>query len=121
MSAVRIRYRPLAGGPTRKDGQRLLKADGCNTPTIDNSTRQDTLVMGGRQVKSAESIVDEFIDQVRAEMARQGISMSELARRAECGRPYLHRVLSREQCPTLDWAEKVAQVLGLTFTLEKIS
>ena len=67
------------------------------------------------------SIVDEFIETVTIEMQRQGLTMTELARRAECGRPYLYRVLSREQSPSLEWAEKVAAVLGLAFTLEKIS
>jgi DNA-binding phage protein len=65
--------------------------------------------------------VDEFIEHVEAEMERQGISLSELARRAECGRPYLHRVLARTQSPSLEWAEKVAAALGMQFTLEKMS
>ena len=61
--------------------------------------------------------MDEFIDQVVIEAERQGISLSELARRAGCGRPYLHRVLHGEQSPTLQWAERVAAVLGMKFTL----
>lgn len=67
------------------------------------------------------SIVEEFIETVVAEMQRQGLTMTELAKRAECGRPYLYRVLNREQSPSLEWAEKVAEALGLAFNLEKIS
>lgn len=77
--------------------------------------------MVGRQYQVAGTIVEEFIEQVEAEVERQGISLSELARRAGCGRPYLHRVLTRQQSPSLEWAEKVAEALGLTFTLEKIA
>ena len=77
--------------------------------------------MVAKQYVWTVSIVDEFIEQVQAEIQRQGITLSELARRAECGRPYLYRVLTREQSPSLEWAEKVAAALGLSFTLEKIS
>lgn len=73
-----------------------------------------------RRTISQGPIVDEFVERVVEEMERQSISHSELARRADCGRPYLYRVLAREHSPSLDWAEKVAAVLGLEFSLKKI-
>lgn len=72
-----------------------------------------------RQASLRVSVVDEFIDQVQREIELQGVSLSELARRAGCGRPYLYRVLTRQQSPSLEWAEKVADALGLEFTLQK--
>lgn len=71
--------------------------------------------------RKSRSVVDEFVEQVIREMELQGVTHSELARQAECGRPYLYRVLAREQAPSLEWAEKVAAVLGLRFHLEKIA
>lgn len=57
--------------------------------------------------------MDEFIEIVEREMVSQKITLSELARLAGVGRPYLHRVLCREQIPSVAWAEKVASVLGI--------
>lgn len=67
------------------------------------------------------SFVVEFVQAVEQEMKKQGMTLTELARRAKIGRPYLHRVLSGEHAPTLEWAEKVAAVLGLAITVKKIA
>lgn len=63
--------------------------------------------------------MDEFIRIARAEIERQGLNLSEVARNAECGRPYLHRVLSGEQSPSLEWVEKISKVLGISVRFEK--
>ena len=65
--------------------------------------------------------VDDFIGIVKTEIDRTHMSMSELARVAECGRPYLHRVLSGEQSPSLEWVEKISRALGIRVRFEKTS
>lgn len=67
------------------------------------------------------SLVDEFIALMRKEMDRQGMSISELARKAQIGRPYLHRVMNHEHSPSLEWVERVAAALGMEVTIQKIS
>lgn len=69
--------------------------------------------------KTRETLVDQFITELRKAMDASGISASELARRAGVGRPYLHRVLSGDQNPSLDWVERVAKVLGMTVTIKR--
>lgn len=64
------------------------------------------------------SVMDDFIKLVESEMVAQEISLSELARMAAVGRPYLHRVLSKEQVPSVEWVEKVAGVLGINLVFE---
>lgn len=60
-----------------------------------------------------KSAVDEFVKSVEKRRKELGLSISELARKAKVGRPYLHRVLSGEQDPSLRWAEKIGRPLGL--------
>lgn len=60
-----------------------------------------------------EPAVDEFVKALKRRMKETGITPSELARQAECGRPYLYRVLSGEQTPSLEWAAKVGGKVGL--------
>jgi ribosome-binding protein aMBF1 (putative translation factor) len=55
--------------------------------------------------------MEDFIQRVKKEMERQGLSECALARGAEVGRPYLHRVLKGQHTPTIEWAEKVATFL----------
>lgn len=69
-----------------------------------------------QQVESV--LVEQFVCAIEAAMERQGITPSELARNAGIGRPYLYRVLGREQSPSLDWIEKVAKTLGLSINLK---
>lgn len=72
--------------------------------------------MASKQAKKKQTAVEEFIEQVRARLVETGMSISELARNAGVGRPYLHRVLSGEQVPSLTNAEAVANALGLKIT-----
>ncbi len=65
--------------------------------------------------------MEEFIQRIETEMVQQDITMSELARAAGCGRPYLYRVLNREQSPSLEWAANVARTLGIAISFEKVS
>jgi transcriptional regulator with XRE-family HTH domain len=46
-------------------------------------------------------------------MDQLGWSISELAKKAKVSRPYLSRVLSGQQQPSLDRAEKIGKPLGL--------
>lgn len=72
--------------------------------------------MPSKQAKKQRTAVEEFIEQVRTRLLEKGMSISELAREAGVGRPYLHRILSGEQVPSLTNAEAVAKVLGLKIT-----
>jgi DNA-binding phage protein len=72
-----------------------------------------------RKRKSCQDVMQDFIEIVVTEMESQQLSMSELARRAEVARPYLHRVLSREQMPSMEWVQKVLAALHLRVTFEK--
>lgn len=77
--------------------------------------------MGGQKQAKTGVVVEEFLKIVENEMERQGITMSELARRAHCGRPYLYRVLGGEQIPTMEWAEKVAAVLQIQISFDALA
>jgi len=70
--------------------------------------------MATRQKKRV-SIVQEFIYAVRDKIDSEGMSMVELSHRSGVARPYLYRVLSSEQTPSLEIAEKIAAALGLEF------
>jgi DNA-binding phage protein len=63
--------------------------------------------------------VDEFIDKLVEKAERDGLSLSEVARRAGCGRSYLHRVIHGEQSPSFVWVQKVAKAVGLKLKLVK--
>ncbi len=64
-------------------------------------------------------MVDEFIEILEQEMEAQGMSIRELARLAKVGRPYLHRVLAGQQVPSVGWALRVADVLGVEIIFSK--
>ena len=64
----------------------------------------------------APGAVEEFIAQVNARLKETGISISELSRRSHVARPYIHRILSGEQVPSITTAESLARVLGLKIT-----
>jgi DNA-binding phage protein len=72
--------------------------------------------MANGQRKTA--LVETFVIAIEVAMQRQGLSPTELSRRADVGRPYLYRVLNREQSPSLEWIEKVSSVLGLKVNLK---
>lgn len=65
--------------------------------------------------------MNEFVSIVLKELDKKGMTRSELAAKAGVGRPYLYRVLNGEQTPSFDWAERVANVLGISimFKTEK--
>lgn len=71
-------------------------------------------------IKQEQSIVDTFIKAINAKVAAGEISMSELSRKAGVARPFLYRVLSGEQIPTMTIAEKIARAVGLAFNLKEI-
>jgi transcriptional regulator with XRE-family HTH domain len=72
--------------------------------------------MASKQLRKQPTAVEEFIEQVNARLDQTGMSISELARTAQVGRPYLHRILSGEQVPSLTIAEAIANAIGLKIT-----
>lgn len=63
--------------------------------------------------------MDDFVKALKQRMDETGITHTELARKAKCGRPYLYRVLSRDQLPSLAWATKVCKHIGLRIRITK--
>jgi transcriptional regulator with XRE-family HTH domain len=59
------------------------------------------------------SAVTDFIEQVNSKLDESGMSISELARLSGVARPYIHRILSGEQVPSLTIAEAIAGALDL--------
>ncbi len=57
--------------------------------------------------------MNDFVEKVRSRMEKMGWSISTLAKEAEVGRPYLSKVLSGKQKPSLESAEKIGKPLGL--------
>jgi transcriptional regulator with XRE-family HTH domain len=64
-------------------------------------------------------IVDDLIQIINAELKRRDWTISDLAERAECNRPYTSRVLSGQKNPTLEWVQKIAKPLGISVRFEK--
>ncbi|TWT49056.1 helix-turn-helix protein [Thalassoglobus neptunius] len=60
---------------------------------------------------------EEFRRIVKDELARQGMSQSELARRMSVSRPTVSQYLSGKFCPGLDVVEKFFNALGLPLHL----
>lgn len=47
--------------------------------------------------------------------------MTDLAKEAKVGRPYLYRVLGGKQAPTLPVAERIAKIVGLRIQTTEIA
>lgn len=69
--------------------------------------------------RSAGNTVDNFVEIIRRKADISGVSITELAHRAGVTRPYLHRVLSRKQGPSLEKASQIAEALGLSVVVKK--
>lgn len=65
------------------------------------------------QPKKGSALAD-FVELLRQKIDQEEITISELAKKAGVGRPYLHRVLSGDHVPTIDWMEKVGKHLGIS-------
>jgi len=61
-----------------------------------------------------EKTVSTFVAEIRKRLVARDMTISELAELAEVGRPYIHRVLTGEQTPTVEWMEKVGKILGMS-------
>ncbi len=61
----------------------------------------------------SERAVEEFVSKLKARMNKLGVKPTELAKKAGVGYPYLYRVLKGEQTPSLEWAAKVGEKVGL--------
>lgn len=59
------------------------------------------------------SSVDQFLQVVKAVMEAKGISIVALAEKSGLSRPYLSKVLSGHQKPSLEIADRIARPLGL--------
>lgn len=70
--------------------------------------------MATGQSRPGLAAVEEFITKVRNALDRKGWTIKELAKQAGVGRPYLHRILSGDQEPSLKKAEQIGAPLGLT-------
>jgi DNA-binding phage protein len=70
-------------------------------------------------ITSGMDVVSQFIQTVESERIAKKMSVAELARRTEVARPYLHRVLSGQQKPSLEWAGDVAVGLGINVDFQK--
>jgi predicted transcriptional regulator len=55
----------------------------------------------------------EFVKKVRQKLEEKDMSLYTLAEAAHVGRPYLHRVLAGQQTPTIEWMERVGNVLDI--------
>lgn len=73
--------------------------------------------MVSKSQSSDLTLMAEFRDLLTKRMEERGISISELSRTVPVGRQYLHRVLSGEQIPTVDWMEKVGKTVGIRVKL----
>ena len=61
----------------------------------------------------ADIMTERAVKRIRHEMTRQGLTISELAERAQVGRPYLSNVLAGYHSPSVDWLARVLGVLGV--------
>jgi DNA-binding phage protein len=69
-----------------------------------------------KAIRTNRSMSD-FVASVRQKLDEKSMSIHQLAVKAGVSRPYVHRVLSGEQSPTIEWMEKVARVLGISIQI----
>lgn len=62
---------------------------------------------------SGSPAVDEFVTKLKSRMSELGMKPTDLAKKADVGYPYLYRVLKGEQTPSMEWAAKVGNKVGL--------
>ena len=62
--------------------------------------------------------MDEIIAAIEAARKNKHVSISELARRADTTRAYIHRVIKGQHKPTLAWCLRVAHALDLDITIQ---
>lgn len=66
-------------------------------------------------MSSIPLLYENFVANLEAEMARQGISQSELARRSGISRRTINRILRRlDKNPSLEVCEKLAMAVGIS-------
>jgi len=57
--------------------------------------------------------MESLIKAINGRIESEGISISELARRADVNRPFLSRILGGKTIPTVTMASKIANAVGL--------
>lgn len=60
-----------------------------------------------------ESAVEDFVTKLKGRMDALDLTPRDLAKKAKVGYPYLYRVLKGDQEPSMAWAEKVGNHVGL--------
>ena len=75
--------------------------------------RKDTLAMPRVQTKKRTTVMESLIKAINGRIESEGISISELARRADVNRPFLSRILGGKTIPTVTMASKIANAVGL--------
>jgi transcriptional regulator with XRE-family HTH domain len=63
--------------------------------------------------RRSRNSVQQFLDAIKSAIESKGISITALAEKAELSRPYLSKVLSGHQEPSLDVADRIAKAVGL--------
>ena len=66
----------------------------------------------GKSTRSPHRVTVQLLDDLRSEMARQHVGPSELARRADLNRVYVHCVARGRNVPGLDWVVRAFEALG---------
>lgn len=67
--------------------------------------------------RKGKRTVDDFVSRVKERLESTGMSISELAVASKISRPYVSRVLSRHQTPSLDIADRIAACVGLKISI----
>jgi len=65
------------------------------------------------QTKKRTTVMESLIKAINGRIESEGISISELARRADVNRPFLSRILGGKTIPTVTMASKIANAVGL--------
>ena len=71
------------------------------------------------QTRVTDRLMDDLKKEIKRAVKVHGMSMTEIADRAEIGRAYLHRIRDGKQTPSLMIAAKIADAIGMKLTLEK--
>jgi len=63
--------------------------------------------------------MDRFIAEIKRAMVAEGVTITELARRAQTHRTYLHRVFAGSCSPSLAWCHRVADAVGVEVIIRR--
>ena len=72
-------------------------------------------------MKKPPPTIEQFVDSITTAIDASELTITEIARRAKITRPYVYRIKSGKQVPTIAVARRLATVLGLRIDIRKIS